>query len=107
MLRDGRRNQQKEQPRRDTINGLIRNALRMPPEHDDRLIHETDQGVARVRQRDAVADAGAVELLALQEGAQQRFTHLRLAANAWNLARQFVEHGFAGYARQLQFYSCG
>ena len=39
-------------------------------QYHDRLVHETHQRIPRVGQRDAVADAGAVQLLALTQCAQ-------------------------------------
>ena len=90
VLGHRRRDQQEEQPRGNAVDGVIRNALLMPAKHHDRLVHQAHQGIARVRQRDAVADAGAVQLLALMQRAQQRLPGLRLLGELGNLIDQFA-----------------
>ena len=81
MLRDGRRKQQEEQPGRDAVNGVVGNSPRVPSKDDQGVIHEPHQSVARVRQGDAVTDAGAVELLAFAQRPQQRLPRCRFFAS--------------------------
>ena len=78
----------------------------MPAKNDDRLIHEADQRITRVRQRDAVADARAVQLLALTERAQQRLPRLRQVRELGNLIDQLAEHGILIRALQVQIDGC-
>ena len=102
MLGDRRRHQQEEQPRWNAVDRVVRDALGMPAEHNDRPVHQSDQGIAGVRQGDAVADAGAVELLALVQGAEQGLTRFGLVGDDRDLADQFVEHRIAIRAFQIQ-----
>jgi hypothetical protein len=61
----------------------------MPAKDNDRPVHQTYERVAGVRQGDAVADAGAVKLLALPQRAQEGLASFRLAGDVGDLIDQF------------------
>jgi len=92
VLRDGWRDQEEKQLRGHAVNRRIRNSLVVPPEHHDGLVHEADERVAGVRQRDAIADAGAVQLLALLQRAQESLARFGPARNLLDLVHQLAQH---------------
>jgi hypothetical protein len=97
-----RRHQEEEQFGRRAVDRPVRNSLGLASEHNDRPVHQPDEGVARVRQRDAIADARAIELFAFAQGPQQGVLLFRLAGDGWNLVNQLFQHRFAIRALQIQ-----
>ena len=67
MLGHGRSDQQEEQARRSLVDRVVLNSGRMPAENDDRMVDQANQAVARMGQRDPVANSRAVELFAFME----------------------------------------
>src|SRR6185437_8322857 len=55
-----------------------------------------------MRQRHAITDARAVQLLAFTQRAQQRLPRLRLLRNLGDLIHQFLQHALAIRAFQIQ-----
>ncbi len=76
----------------------------MTPKHNDRPVHQPRQGIARVRQGDAVADARAMELFALLQRPQQRLSRRRLFRKLGDLIDQLAQHPIPVSACQPQRY---
>jgi hypothetical protein len=96
------RDEQEEKPCGSAVNGTVRNAGGMAAENENRMIHEADEGVPRVGKGDAIANASAVELFAVLQGAQERFAGLRLARDLFDLADEFRKHFVAPIAGKVQ-----
>ena len=102
MLGDSRCDKEEKQARGNVIDGAIRNAIGMAGEDDDRMVNEADESVTSMRKGDAIANAGAVELLALVKGAQKDKAGFRLAGEFGDLTDQFAQDGFAVEAGEIQ-----
>ena len=74
----------------------------MPAKNDDGVIYQADQGVSGVGQRNAVADARAVQLLALMQGAKESLARFRLVGQLGHLVNQLTQDLFTILALQIQ-----
>jgi len=92
MLRHGGCDQKEKQLGGLRVDGSIRYALFVPAKNDHRLFDEADECVASVGQGDAVADSGAVELLAFLQSAKQSLLGSGAGGDFWNPADEFIQH---------------
>jgi hypothetical protein len=74
----------------------------MPSKNDDWFIDQADQRIPRVRQRDAIADSGAVQLFAFFQSANERLLRVGAARNFRNKGNQFAQNIGAIFTFQIQ-----
>ena len=91
MLRHGGGDQQEKQLGGLRVDGTVRNSLVVPAKNNHRLFNEADERVASMGQGDAVADAGAVELLAFLKGAKQGLSGFGASRDFRDPADQFIQ----------------
>ena len=102
MLRHRRGDQQEKQLGGFRVDGAVGYALVVPAKNDHRLFDQTNERVAGMGQGDAVADAGAVELLALLKRMNQGLLRLRAGSDFRNPADQFIQHFVALTSTQTE-----
>ena len=74
----------------------------MAGEYNDWLIHKADQCISRMRQSDAIANAGAMQKFALAKRAEQGLAGLRLVRELGDLVDEFIERRVPVGAAQVQ-----
>src|SRR5206468_638174 len=95
VLRDGGCDQEEKKSGRLGINGSVTDSLVVPAKDNDRLFDQADQRVARVGQGHAVTHAGAVELFAFLQRAEQGLPGIGPLGDFWDARDEFAEHVIA------------